>query len=391
MTDNPSGEMNPYVKSVRPLDDYELEVLFENGESRRFDVKPYLSRGIFVRLRDRSLFDAVRMVAGSVEWPGGLDLSYDTLYVGGLSIAEPVPEAAAAALNELAKGNTDTPETALPGAELGRLETEDPRLIWPREDKDFTPWLAANIDQLSEVIGIRLRVQQVEQKVGNYQLDIYARDENESVVIIENQLELTDHTHLGQLMAYAAGLDAKVIIWIATKVRDEHRLVIDWLNRNMGDDVSFFLVRLKVVHIENSKRAAQFVVEAEPSQFERTLDTIVARAPAIRPTRMVWSDQSDDPIQVTNWRAVLRRTLDRAIQEEVRLESLPFSKTTSNAAEGEEYPASFYSETQQTYVDINGNADWTKGKVNAVLRSMGKPDGFLRIECDDGNVVSLPT
>lgn len=80
--------MNPHVKSVRALDDYELEVSFENGEQKRFDVKPYLSRGIFARLRERALFQAVRAVAGSIEWPGGLDLSYDTLYIGGQSISE---------------------------------------------------------------------------------------------------------------------------------------------------------------------------------------------------------------------------------------------------------------------------------------------------------------
>ena len=79
--------MNPHVKSVRALDDYELEVSFENGERRSFDVKPFLSRGIFVQLRDRALFHAVRAVAGSIEWPGGLDLSYDTLYLGGQPIA----------------------------------------------------------------------------------------------------------------------------------------------------------------------------------------------------------------------------------------------------------------------------------------------------------------
>ncbi|MFY9607133.1 MAG: DUF2442 domain-containing protein [Blastocatellia bacterium] len=78
--------MNPHVESVRALDDYQLEVAFENGERRIFDVKPFLSRGIFVRLRDRSLFQAAREVAGSVEWPGGLDLSYDTLYLGGRPI-----------------------------------------------------------------------------------------------------------------------------------------------------------------------------------------------------------------------------------------------------------------------------------------------------------------
>jgi hypothetical protein len=84
--------MNPHVKHVRPVDDYELEVLFENGESKRFDVKPYLGRGIFVRLRDLALFRGVRVVAGSIEWPEGLDLSYDTLYVAGRPIIAPAPE-----------------------------------------------------------------------------------------------------------------------------------------------------------------------------------------------------------------------------------------------------------------------------------------------------------
>lgn len=81
--------MNPYVKSVRALDDYAIEVSFENGEFRRFDVKPYLGRGLFVQLSDLALFRAARVLAGSVEWPGGLDLSYDTLYLDGQSITAP--------------------------------------------------------------------------------------------------------------------------------------------------------------------------------------------------------------------------------------------------------------------------------------------------------------
>lgn len=84
--------MNPRVKSVCPLDDYELEISFENGESRRFDVKPYLGRGIFVQLRDLALFRRVRVVVGSIEWPGGLDLSYDTLYAEGRPNVAPAPE-----------------------------------------------------------------------------------------------------------------------------------------------------------------------------------------------------------------------------------------------------------------------------------------------------------
>ncbi|MFY9607134.1 MAG: hypothetical protein WAU45_00805 [Blastocatellia bacterium] len=274
--------------------------------------------------------------------------------------------------------------------EFGRLTTEDPRQFFPHEGKDFTPWLAANISQLSEVIGIPLKVQQVEQRVGNYLLDIYARDENnESVVIIENQLEETNHRHLGQLMAYAAGLDAKVIVWIATQIRDEHRVAVEWLNKNMSDEVSFFLIRLDVVRIGDSQPAVQFISEAEPSQFERTLDTIIAKAPFITPTRVVWSDAPDNQVPVSSWKAVLRCTLDRAIRENVKLESLPL-RTTRNAEEGEEYHSSAYFEAQQLYVDTHGNAKGTRGKVNSVLRSMGKPEGFLRIECSDGTVFSLP-
>jgi hypothetical protein len=84
--------MNPYVKSVRPLDDYLLEVAFENGERRIFDAKPYLYRGVFVRLQNRALFQAARVVAGSVEWPGELDLSYDTLYLESEPITSPAVE-----------------------------------------------------------------------------------------------------------------------------------------------------------------------------------------------------------------------------------------------------------------------------------------------------------
>jgi hypothetical protein len=85
--------MNPHVRSVRALEDYELELSFENGESRRFDVKPYLDRGIFTRLRDHAAFRTARVVAGSVEWANGLDLSYDTLYVEGQPIRAAAPKA----------------------------------------------------------------------------------------------------------------------------------------------------------------------------------------------------------------------------------------------------------------------------------------------------------
>lgn len=80
--------MNPYVSSVQPLEDYRLDLIFENGERRIFDIKPYLQRGVFVRLQNRATFQSARVIAGSVEWPGGLDLSYDTLYLESKPIAD---------------------------------------------------------------------------------------------------------------------------------------------------------------------------------------------------------------------------------------------------------------------------------------------------------------
>ena len=73
--------MNPYVKSVKPLDDYQLELTFENGEVRLFDLKPYLKHGVFSRLEDVGRFNSAHVTAGSVEWQGEIDLSYDTLYL----------------------------------------------------------------------------------------------------------------------------------------------------------------------------------------------------------------------------------------------------------------------------------------------------------------------
>ncbi len=81
--------MNPYVKALRPLPDYRLLLTFENDEMREFDAKPYLDRGVFVRLKNPALFGLAKVVAGSVEWPGELDLSYDTLYLESQSVTQP--------------------------------------------------------------------------------------------------------------------------------------------------------------------------------------------------------------------------------------------------------------------------------------------------------------
>src|SRR4029453_13226344 len=131
--------------------------------------------------------------------------------------------------------------------ELGRLEAVDPRLIWAHEAHSFTPWLLENEDRLAEALGIDL---ELGASVGGYKLDLVGRDlTNDAVLIVENQLETTDHSHLGQVLTYAAGTAASTIVWIATAFREEHRQALDWLNENTGEQAHFFGIELQVVKI----------------------------------------------------------------------------------------------------------------------------------------------
>lgn len=181
----------------------------------------------------------------------------------------------------------------MPTQSLGQLKVLDPREVWKNEEKDFTPWIAENIDRLAEAIGIQFSVEQTEKKVGSYELDIFGRvDGSNAPVIIENQLGATDHKHLGQLLTYAAGLDAALIIWIAPDVTDEHRAAVDWLNKSTTDAISFFLVRPEVVQIDDSKPAIKFVLEASPSEFKRDLRNAVGEdeRPSHQFRRKFWAD-----------------------------------------------------------------------------------------------------
>jgi hypothetical protein len=136
---------------------------------------------------------------------------------------------------------------------FGRLTDLLPREAWKHEAHAFTPWLAENIDQLSEAVGIPLELTGTDIAVENFAADILARDsENGTIVLIENQLEVTDHTHLGQIMTYLAGLEAQVVIWIAPKFREPHLSAIRWLNEHTADGFSFFAVRLREHHFQDA-------------------------------------------------------------------------------------------------------------------------------------------
>ena len=154
--------------------------------------------------------------------------------------------------------------------ELGRLEQIDVRAVWENEAKHFTPWLLANADRLAEVLGIDLELERAEHPVGGFALDLIGRDlTNDAILIVENQIAGTDHTHLGQIVTYSAGTDASTIVWISTSFREEHRQALDWLNAQTRENVRFFGIELQVVQIGNSVPAPLFNVVVEPNDWQK--------------------------------------------------------------------------------------------------------------------------
>lgn len=153
---------------------------------------------------------------------------------------------------------------------LGRLEKIDLRSIWLSEGRDFTPWLALpeNLEILSEAINIDLEFEAQEKDVGPFRADILCKDTaNGTWVLIENQIERTDHRHLGQLLTYAAGLQAVSIVWIASQFTDEHRAALDWLNQVTSDNIKFFGLEVELWRIGSSDPAPRFNVVARPNDW----------------------------------------------------------------------------------------------------------------------------
>ena len=154
--------------------------------------------------------------------------------------------------------------------EFGDLEIIDLREAWPHEAQNFTPWLADNLDGLSKAIGIPLEAEGTEAPVEQFSADIFARNtEDDSFVLIENQLEVSDHTHLGQILTYLAGLEARTVIWIAREFQEAHLSAIRWLNENTTDQFAFFAVQVMVARIADSPLAPIFNVLEQPNQWDR--------------------------------------------------------------------------------------------------------------------------
>lgn len=158
---------------------------------------------------------------------------------------------------------------------LGQLkEIKDLRKVWPHEALDFTPWLAEeeNMALLGDAVGLEITVDETESSVGDFNVDIFATETGtDRKIIIENQLEDTNHDHLGKLITYASGKSADVVIWVVKHAREEHKAAIEWLNNHTDDKIGFFLCEIKLYKIGESEPAVKFEVVERPNDWTKEI------------------------------------------------------------------------------------------------------------------------
>ncbi len=166
---------------------------------------------------------------------------------------------------------------------LGQLkEIKDLREVWPHEALDFTPWLAEeeNISLLGDAVGLEITVDETESSVGDFNVDIFATETGtDRKIIIENQLEDTNHDHLGKLITYASGKSADIIIWVVKHAREEHKAAIEWLNNHTDDKIGFFLCEIKLYKIGNSEPAVKFEVVERPNDWSKEFKRNISASP----------------------------------------------------------------------------------------------------------------
>lgn len=180
---------------------------------------------------------------------------------------------------------------------LGKLEEiKDLRKVWSHEASDFTPWLAEeeNLSLLADAVGLEITLDETESSVGDFNVDIYASETGtDRKIIIENQLEDTNHDHLGKLITYASGKSADIIIWVVKRAREEHRSAIEWLNNHTDDKIAFFLVEIKLYQIGNSELAVKFEVVEKPNDWTKEIKKQTNTAPSLQARFEYWTAFND--------------------------------------------------------------------------------------------------
>ena len=156
--------------------------------------------------------------------------------------------------------------------EIGTLEQVSVRSVWPKEAGDFTPWLAENVDLMSDALEMELELEGQEVSVGGYSADLVFRDlSSGALVVVENMYGSTDHDHLGKLITYAAGLDASYAVLLTETFRPEHRSALNWLNSVSTENCGFFGLSLEVWRIGDSIPAPQLRVDVQPDDWSKSV------------------------------------------------------------------------------------------------------------------------
>jgi Domain of unknown function (DUF4268) len=191
---------------------------------------------------------------------------------------------------------------------LGALERLDARAVWQNEAHDFTPWLHEHIHVLGQALGLEIDIDvRREVPVGLFSADLLGTDlATQATILIENQLEQTDHSHLGQLLTYAGGLDAGVLVWVATHVREEHRQALTWLNERTREEILFFGVEIELLRIGDSLPAPHFKVVVAPNEWQKAGPL---RRPASRSNGAAPSERKERYKEF--WRGLLTEILSR--------------------------------------------------------------------------------
>lgn len=240
--------------------------------------------------------------------------------------------------------------------DLGTMEKVALSEVWESEPASFTPWLAENIKRLGDALGLDLEAVKREASVGTFSLDILAQEVGtDRAVVVENQFGNTDHTHLGQLLTYAAGFQASVVVWIAEDFRDEHRAALDYLNGRMGEDTQFFGVAVELWKIGDSRPAPQFRLVAFPND---------------------WSKQNVKAVQPQTEHQNQNRIFRGQLMDKLKENNIPY-KGYKNATYS-------YLVFENPVADVRYAAFWHEGEpgVEMIIDSGQNPQLFQQLEGD---------
>ena len=187
-------------------------------------------------------------------------------------------------------------------------EITDLRSIWPHEALNFTPWVAENVDLLADAVGLDITVDETESSVGDFNVDIYASETGtDRKIIIENQLEDTDHGHLGKLITYASGKGADVVIWVVKHAREEHKAAVEWLNNHTDDKIGFFLCEIKLFQIGDSQIAPSFTVVERPNDWTKEIRKTASANPTQQQRLEYWQAFNDYAFSDANFSRIFNK------------------------------------------------------------------------------------